>query len=112
MNKYHNEITVVDGAIFQSKKESARYAELKLLERAGRIENIQRQVKFLLVPSQKDDKGKVIERPTYYFADFTYSQGGKMVVEDVKSAITKSNPVYALKKKLMLYTHNIQIHEV
>jgi hypothetical protein len=81
---------------------------LSLLERAGAIADLQRQVKFELIPSQRVD-GKVAERPCTYVADFVYQEGGKTVVEDTKGFKTKD---YIIKRKLMLQVHGIRIREV
>ena len=99
-----------DGQIFDSKKEYQRYFELKLLERAGRIVGLERQVKYVLIPTQKDKHGKVIERECSYYADFVYFDCalGEKVVEDVKGVRTDA---YKIKKKLMLKEHGIRIKE-
>lgn len=110
LNKYGNRKTMIDGITFDSAKEAQRWAELKLLERAGQIFELQRQVPFVLVPKQERD-GKVIERPVVYRADFVYTENGKEVVEDVKSPATKTKE-YILKRKLMLWEYGIQIREV
>lgn len=107
MHKYKAKKTEYDGIIFDSKKEANRYAELRLLERAGEISGLQRQVNFTLIPSQKID-GKVVERACTYKADFTYQHNGKTVVEDTKGFKT---PEYIIKRKLMLYIHGIRIKE-
>lgn len=109
MSKYNSRKTVVDGQKFDSKKEANRYQELLLLEKAGVIKNLSRQVKFVLIPSQRDEDGKVIERECSYKADFTYEEGIKTVVEDVKGYRTKE---YIIKRKLMLYQYGIRIREV
>ena len=107
--KYGNQRTVVDGITFDSKKEATRYAELKLLQRAGEIFDLQRQVPFTLIPKQTRD-GKVIERPCVYKADFVYKEkDGTEVVEDVKGVCTKE---YRIKKKLMLWQFGIIVKEV
>lgn len=107
--KYGNKKTVVDGITFDSKKEATRYAELKLLQRAGEIFDLQRQVPFTLIPKQTRD-GKVIERPCVYKADFVYKEkDGTEVVEDVKGVCTKE---YRIKKKLMLWQFGIVVKEV
>ena len=112
-NKYHNEKTVgADGTVFDSRKEERRYAELKLMERAGEISHLSRQQRVILIPNQLDKAGKVIERKAEYVADFLYiTKDGKTVVEDVKSPATRT-PVYRLKKKLMLYRFGIKVEEV
>ena len=122
-NKFKNQKIEFNGMIFDSKKEYSRYMELKLLEQAGIIKNLKRQVKYVLIPTQyeiqsetlkngkiKENK-KVIERECSYIADFVYEENDKTVVEDVKSEITKTVD-YKIKKKLMLYVHNIKIKEV
>lgn len=106
--KYHSKKTELDGITFDSRKEAQRYAELKLLERSGAIHNLQRQVRYELIPAQKKD-GKTIERACHYIADFVYEENGKTVVEDVKGYRTKE---YVLKRKLMLQVHGIEVREV
>lgn len=108
MNKYHNKKVCYNGIAFDSKKEAHRYSELLLLERAGVITDLQMQVPFLLIPSQRIN-GKVVERECKYIADFVYTENRKKVVEDTKGMRTKD---YIIKRKLMLYIHGIQIKEV
>ena len=98
------------GYVFDSKKEFVRWCELRLLERAGKISNLQRQVKYVLIPSQKDPNGKVLEREVSYVADFVYIDNalGQVVVEDVKGYKTD---VYRLKKKLLLWVYGIIVKE-
>ena len=110
-SKYHSRKVTVDGETFDSQKEYMRWCELKLLERAGEITNLRRQVKFELIPSQKDERGRVIERACYYIADFVYLRDMVAVVEDVKSPATRTD-VYKIKKKLMLERKHIRIQEV
>jgi hypothetical protein len=108
MQKYRAKKTEVDGIVFDSKLEAHRYHELKLLEKAGEIFDLRRQVKFELLPSQRLDN-KVVERPVYYVADFVYLENGKQIVEDTKGVKTRD---YVIKRKLMLYVHHIKIKEV
>ena len=110
MGKYRNIKTTVDGITFDSAKEAHRWAELKLLERAGKIYNLQRQVPFVLIPKQVRD-GKVIERPVVYKADFVYTENGEDIVEDTKSEATKTKE-YIIKRKLLLWQFGIRIKEV
>ena len=120
MPKYHNKKITIDGITFDSRKEANRWKELKLLERAGEIKDLKRQVKFGLIPAQREvvwnpqkhryEDGKVIEREVSYVADFTYvNRLGFMVVEDTKGFKTKD---YIIKRKLMLYFHRIRIQEI
>jgi hypothetical protein len=109
--------------VFDSQKEMYRYQELSLLERAGKISNLKRQVKFTLIPAQyesferisnitgkrlKDGK-RVIEKECSYVADFVYEENGETIVEDVKGRKTKD---YIIKRKLMLYVHGVRLREV
>jgi hypothetical protein len=117
--KYNNRKTEVNGIVFHSAKEAKRYQELLLLEKAGAIQNLKLQEKFVLIPTQREPdstgrtgkpiKGCVIEREISYKADFTYFENGRTVVEDVKGVKTKE---YIIKRKLMLYIHGIKIKEV
>lgn len=95
--KYNNVKTEYEGRIFDSKKEAHRYAELKMLQLSGEITDLQLQVRFEICPKRYGNN-----RARYYIADFVYKEGGKLIIEDVKSPITKKNPVYSLKKALVL----------
>lgn len=108
--KFGNRKTEIDGITFDSKKEARRFAELRLMERAGEISNLQIQVPFVLIPNQRDEKtGKVIERAVTYKADFVYNRrDGSLVVEDTKGVRTD---VYMIKRKLMLWVHRIRVEE-
>lgn len=109
MSKYGNRKVIIDGVAYDSKKEAKRGGELILLERAGIIHNLKRQVKFELIPAQYAD-GKCVERACSYVADFIYvDDNGNTVVEDTKGFRTKD---YIIKRKLMLFRHNIRIVEV
>ena len=111
-SKYYAKKVTHNGVTYDSKKECQRHTELLLLERAGVIRDLRRQVKFELIPSQKV-AGKVVERACGYVADFVYTKDGKTHVEDVKGyrgggAYT----VFTIKRKLMLYIHNIIVEEI
>ena len=99
-NKYHAKKTVVDGMVYDSKKEAARFQELKLLELSGYISDLRKQVKFSICPKSGGNK-----RERFYIADFVYTEGGKQIIEDVKSPATRSNPVYSLKKALVQWQY-------
>ena len=103
MNKYGaRKVKAPDGQVFDSVKEYHRWGVLRLLERAGRISDLKRQVSYELIPKQQG------ERACSYVADFTYMEDGKLVVEDCKGFRT---PEYRLKRKLMLWVHGIRIKE-
>lgn len=123
-SKYGSRKVTVDGVTYDSVKEYRRFKELSLLERAGTIQNLQRQVKYVLIPAQREycndiytrgrnkgcfKPGKLIERECSYIADFVYIQNGEIVVEDTKGFRTKD---YIIKRKLMLWNYGIQIKEV
>jgi hypothetical protein len=103
--KYKNEkITTPDGK-FDSKLEYYRWCELLILEKAKKIKDLKRQVKFVLI--DKSAYGREIS----YMADFTYLQGDKLIVEDTKSEATKTR-LYALKKRLLAERYGITITEI
>lgn len=106
--KYGSKKVEFDGKTFDSKKEANRYCELRLLEREGAISDLQTQVKFELIPSQRIN-GKVVERPCTYIADFVYMENGQKVVEDTKGFKTTD---YIIKRKLLLWVHGIRIKEI
>ena len=108
MSKYYNKKTLVGGIEFDSKKEANRYSELLLLQRAGKITDLDMQVPFELIPAQKVN-GRTAERACVYKADFVYRENGKLVVEDTKGVKTKD---YIIKRKLMLHIFGIQIREI
>lgn len=122
--KYGNRKTTIGGKEFDSKKEAQRYQELQLLQRSGQIQNLQTQVKYVLIPAQREASfevyksgpnkgrrkpGKLLEHECSYIADFCYIRNGETVVEDAKGYRTE---VYKIKKKLMLERYGIQIREV
>jgi hypothetical protein len=108
--KYRNRKVVVDGVTFDSAGEQARHAELCQLQRAGAITDLKMGVYFELAPSCHLG-GKARKPALRYKADFSYMEGGALVVEDFKSAITLKNPVYRIKKHLMMTVHGIAIRE-
>ena len=104
MNKYGaKKVKAPDGQVFDSTKEFQRYGVLRLLERAGKISNLRRQVSFELIPKQEG------ERACTYIADFCYTdEKGDLIVEDSKGFRTDA---YKIKRKLMLWVHGIRIKE-
>ena len=103
-NKYHNKKVTIDGITFDSVKEGSRWQELKLMERAGEIVGLNRQVKIELIPKTK------LYRACFYVCDFVYfdKREGKTVYEDSKGMKTKE---YLLKRKLLYWRHGIEILE-
>ena len=94
MLKYRNIKTQIDGITFDSKKEAKRYSELKILQSANAIDNLELQPEFQLYVNGT----KVCK----YVADFRYFNIAtqEWIVEDVKSPASKT-PVYRLKKKIL-----------
>lgn len=124
-SKYYNVKTrALDGTVFDSYKEARKWDELLLLQRAGEISDLQRQVRYELIPAQYQtyeryskrgerlkDGVRLLERKVEYVADFVYTiaETGENIVEDTKGVKTKD---YILKRKLMLAVHGIRIKEV
>lgn len=120
-NKYNAKSVEYDGLKFDSQKEALRYKELTYLLSEGIITDLQRQVKYLLIPAQREPatigkrggikQGKLIEYECSYIADFVYTvvESGETVVEDTKGMRTKD---YIIKRKLMLFIYGIRIKEI
>ena len=135
-NKYHSKKVTVNCITYDSKKEMHRHLVLLDMERRGEITDLRRQVKFVLIPAQREPdttgsrggvrKGKLLERECAYVSDFVYQvpthgqevdedghihfwDGWETVVEDTKGVRTKD---YIIKRKLMLWVHGIKIAEI
>ncbi len=108
-NKYGAQRVTIQGIPFDSKAEAKRYLQLKAMEQAGEISNLEIQVDFPLVPDQLVDGRK--ERGVKYVADFRYIRDGQSIVEDVKSAPTKTKE-FIIKRKLVLWLHKVAVQEV
>ena len=105
--------------VFDSRDEMNRYIELCDMQSKGLISHLRRQYSFELIPRQckmvvkhlktKDKMvEKFLENPAIYTCDFMYMENGVYVVEDVKSAFTKKEKDYVLRRKLMV--QKIQSH--
>lgn len=107
--KYNNKKVIIDGIPFDSQKEGTRYKQLKLLERAGLIKDLELQKEYILQDKFKINNKTV--RKISYIADFSYisTKDNKLHVIDVKGFKTE---VYKLKKKLFEYKYGIEIEEV
>ncbi len=111
-SKYRNKVIVANEKRYDSKKEYERYMKLLMMQRGGYIHNLRSQVRYVLRVN-----GHVV---CAYIADFVYEKielgtctsAGETIIEDVKSEITRKNPVYRLKKKLMKAVYNIDISEI
>ena len=106
-NKYGNTKVTVDGITFDSGAEARRYGELKLLERAGEIQNLELQPKFDLF-------GSGLTKVCSYVGDFGYTEIATScrVVEDVKSPSTAKERSYRIKFKLFRDNFGFSITEV
>jgi hypothetical protein len=120
-NKYNARSVEYDGLKFDSQREALRYKELTFLISDGIISNLRRQVKYVLIPAQREPStvgprggvkpGKLLEKECSYIADFVYTvvETGETVVEDTKGFRTKD---YLIKRKLMLFVYGIKIKEI
>ena len=104
MLKYKNKPTFIKGRRFDSKKEANRFWELSILEQTKKITDLKCQV-----PYQLSVNGVIIGK---YISDFEYTENGKTVTEDVKSAVTKKLPMYRWKKKHFQAQYGREIKEV
>jgi hypothetical protein len=124
INKFRNKKVTIDGILFDSKKESGVYLDLKSMKERGEIKDFERQKTFELLPNQCEtekclnkkgqeiEKKKVIERAITYTADFvvTYPDG-EIIVVDCKGS-RGLDQKYPIKRKMMLFFHHIKIKEV
>lgn len=107
-NKLNNSKYELDGHKFDSKKEMNRYVDLKAMERAGQISDLQCQVPYTLIPAYKG-----VQRVCKYIADFSYVRDGKTIVEDVKGYRGGATYyVFSIKKKLMYHIFGIEVKEI
>lgn len=102
--KYRNKPKTVGQHKFASVAEATRFSELKWLEHAGEIAELEVHPRFRL-----DVNGVHIGR---YTGDFAYRIPSGLVVEDVKSVATRRVRDWTLRKRLMLAIHGIAVVEV
>jgi len=105
-SKYRAQKVTIDGITFDSKKEGARYQQLLMMQRAGKIHNLELQPSFELAPAVTI-AGKT-KRALIYRADFAYTENGVEIVEDCKGMLTD---VYKIKRHILKHVHNIDIRE-
>ena len=124
-SKYHNKKVEYDGISFDSKKEMKRYVFLKDMEDKGVIENLERQVRFVLIPSITEDrivhlktKDKVVKKTIQlaitYTCDFRYVHDGVTIVEDIKASPKSAalDKVFLIKEKLFRWRYGFAIKRV
>lgn len=95
--KYRNSKCEYNGMKFDSAGELRRWKELELMQKAGRIQALQRQVRFTVF------EGSTYQLSIHWIPDFLYRLEGpvqKMVVEDFKSPLTAKKPDFRIKVKL------------
>ena len=98
------------GIKFDSIRERDRFIILDEEQKCGRISDLKRQVRYQLIPPQKNGK-KIIGRGVAYVADFTYRDSqGNLIVEDSKGY--RGNRVWIIKKQLMYWLYGIDVIEV
>ena len=97
--KYRNKKTEVDGVMFDSVKEANRFQQLRLMEKAGQIKDLRRQVRYELQEGFIGISGKWV-RPICYIADADYWENGRHIVEDTKSPATRKIKSYQIKRKM------------
>lgn len=111
-NKFHAVKTEVDGIMFDSKKEAARYLELKLLQKAGKIRSLEihkrwpLEVNGIKIGAYESDFNYAVDHPRMHDDDGT--PVSMLVVEDCKGVRT---PLYRLKKKIVEALYGIKITE-
>ncbi len=104
--KFGNRKVVVDGATFDSKAEFARWFELTLLQKAGHITDLQRQVVYVLAPAVKFARAKRAQPALRLIVDFAYREAGQLVLEDVKGVITTA---FTIKRHLLKALHGLEV---
>lgn len=123
MSKYNASKCEYEGEYFDSKKEMKRWIFLRAMEDQGKISNLKRQIKYVLIPAKREEStynskgreipGKVIERECSYVADFQYMCEGSLIVEDVKGYRKGgAYAVFTIKRKLMLERYGIRVNEI
>lgn len=103
MKSKYNKFKAIKSGGYDSKKEHKRALQLELLERGKVIKDLQKQVRFQLQESFKNNKGESI-RKIEYVADFVYYDNEKKtkVIEDSKGFKTKD---YMIKAKILQFKY-------
>ena len=94
MNKYSNKKTIVEGIEFDSRLESVRFQQLRLMQKADPplISDLKLQVEFQIIQGWVNpDTGEKI-KGSMYIADFVYCdlESHQMIVEDTKGIETEN----------------------
>lgn len=99
----------IDGKAWDSTAEYERFINLSQMQKGGLITDLQTQVKFELVKSIKYSDSSRAKPALRYVADFSYIQDGKLVIEDIKGTMLENDPVFKIKRHLMLAIHGIEV---
>jgi hypothetical protein len=114
-SKYGNEIVKTEDGTFHSKAELARWEELKLLQRAGHIFELERQVPYDLIVNGRHICIIVVDfryrvRPgTFVDRDMSALLQSDIVCEDLKGGRATQTEAFKLKAKLMKAIHGIEM---
>lgn len=107
LSKYKNIKTVVDGIKFASKREAARYCELKLLLKAGKITDLHLQTAFVLAPSVRLLDKKRARPALRIIVDFCYLDDClRFIIEDTKGFET---PLSLAKRHLLKHIYGLDV---
>lgn len=106
MSKYKSKKVEYQGMIFDSKFECTYYSYLQELLKQGKITNLERQVKYELIPRQTNEIGKFKYHPVEYKSDFEYDVQGVHKTVDTKGFKTAD---FRIKQKLFYYRTNREI---
>ncbi len=109
--KVNHERVIVGGITFDSRAEADRYTILRVMEKTGKISQLQCHPRWEVIPAQKITGHRSFQA-AHYTADFSYIKDGQLIVEDVKSEYTREDEAYKLRRKLMYLMHGIYVTEV
>lgn len=111
MNMFGEKV-IVDGETYNCLNDYYRWCDLRQLEKDGKISELKKYVKYVLVPAQRDESGRLVEYEASYIVDFEYILDGKKIAEDTGSyARGAAHQLISIKRKLMLYNFGIMVKE-
>lgn len=111
MNMFGEKV-VVDGEVYNCMNDYYIWCDLRQLEKDGKISELKKYVKYVLLPAQRDGTGKIVEHEVSYIADFEYIENGEQVAEDTKNyAKGAAYQLFSIKRKLMLHKFGIRVKE-